>query len=318
MGHRPPRTQMSLRGNKLRMTTSPRVTLGSSKNSGSWLVKTYHYIRIGCDRISQRAAQGSLYRGAGRQRRSERLKVAPYTHGRWPCFFVTCDCVIPIAWLRCHRGRPKGVPPWSLCIPGFYDRWLVVRKNLPLYSNRLWWNLSGELPLYCGPFQQPSCHSLQSWPDGLKRHGKPLQFGHGPCIFVTCDCVIPIAWLRFRRGRPGGYSGGRPATRWGLPEASLLVWVCRGGTPHLSRRSVHVARPPRIPDILEIHDEWHTEKEPAHDNVRQALSGKITIIFILLCQLWAVRFLSAEQLTDPAIRQQLCRVLQHPAKWSWS
>jgi hypothetical protein len=103
----PPRTQMPLRGNKLKRTTSPRVILGSSKNSGSWLVKTYHYIRIGCDRISQRAAQGSLYRGAGRQRRSERLKVAPYAHGRWPCFFVTCDCVIPIAWLRFRRGRPR-------------------------------------------------------------------------------------------------------------------------------------------------------------------------------------------------------------------
>ena len=46
------------------------------------------YTRIGCDRISQRAAQGSLYRGAGRQRRSERLKVAPYVHGRWPCIFL--------------------------------------------------------------------------------------------------------------------------------------------------------------------------------------------------------------------------------------
>ena len=57
------------------------------------------YTRIGCDRISQRAAQGSLYRGAGRQRRSERLKVAPYAHGRWPCiFFAICDRVfVPIA-----------------------------------------------------------------------------------------------------------------------------------------------------------------------------------------------------------------------------
>ena len=79
---------MPLRDNRLRMTTSPRVNLGSSKNSGSWLVKTYHYTRIGCDRISQRAAQGSLYRGAGRQRRSERLKVAPYAHGRWPRIFL--------------------------------------------------------------------------------------------------------------------------------------------------------------------------------------------------------------------------------------
>ena len=38
---------------------------------------------------SQRAAQGSLYRGAGRQRRSERLKVGPYDGPGWgvsrPC-----------------------------------------------------------------------------------------------------------------------------------------------------------------------------------------------------------------------------------------
>ena len=77
---------MPLRGNRLKRTTSPRVTLGLWKKS--WLVKTCHYTRIGCDRISQRAAQGSLYRGAGRQRRSERLKVAPYAHGRWPCIFL--------------------------------------------------------------------------------------------------------------------------------------------------------------------------------------------------------------------------------------
>ena len=110
--------------------------------------------------ISQRAARGSLYRGAGRQRRSERLKDSPYAHGRWPCFFVTCDCVIPITWLRCRRGRPKGVPPRSLCIPGFYNRWLVVRKNIPII---LEWAVMKSL-----------------W---RASHGKPLQFGHGPCIF---------------------------------------------------------------------------------------------------------------------------------------
>ena len=35
-----------------------------------------------------RAAQGSLYRGAGRQRRSERLKVGPYAQGRGRVFFL--------------------------------------------------------------------------------------------------------------------------------------------------------------------------------------------------------------------------------------
>ena len=54
---------------------------------GSWLVKACRYTRMGCGRTSQRAAQGSLYRGAGRQRRSERLKVGPYAQGRWPCSF---------------------------------------------------------------------------------------------------------------------------------------------------------------------------------------------------------------------------------------
>ena len=55
---------------------------------GSWFVKARHYTRKGCDEISQRAAQGSLYRGAGRQRRSERLKVGPYAQGRGPCIFA--------------------------------------------------------------------------------------------------------------------------------------------------------------------------------------------------------------------------------------
>ena len=159
-------------------------------------------------------------------------------------------------WLRCrfaatnsnwiHRlewpsAREKIVARGSL---------FVARKNLPLYSNGLWWNLSGGLPLYCGPFHQPSCHSLQSWPDGLKRHGKPLQFGHGPCFFVACrPRSFFIAWLQYRRGRPNG----RPA--WilcisGIYDGRRMVviqsWVCRGGTPHLSprkgRSSLFVAR----------------------------------------------------------------------------
>ena len=49
-GRRPPRTQMPLRGNKLKRTTSPRVTLGLWKKS--WLVKACHYTRIGCGEIS--------------------------------------------------------------------------------------------------------------------------------------------------------------------------------------------------------------------------------------------------------------------------
>ena len=81
---------MPLRGNKLKRITSPRVTLGSSKNSGSWLVarKNLPSYKNRYGQISQRAAQGSLYRGAGRQRRSERLKGSPYAQGRWPCIFL--------------------------------------------------------------------------------------------------------------------------------------------------------------------------------------------------------------------------------------
>ena len=95
----------------------PRVTLGSWQRPwlvvrGSWLVKTYHYTRMGCGRISQRAAQGSLYRGADRQRRSERLKIGPYAQGRWPCIFSqSVTSFSPIACMRYRRGRPE--PFWS-------------------------------------------------------------------------------------------------------------------------------------------------------------------------------------------------------------
>ena len=32
------------------------------------------------------------------------------------------------------------------------------------------YSIAGGLALYCGPFQQPSCHSFHSCLDGLKRH----------------------------------------------------------------------------------------------------------------------------------------------------
>ena len=70
---------------------------------GSWLVKAYHYTRIGCDRILQRAAQGSLYRGAGRQSRSERLKVGPYAQGRWPCIFFAVRRTAAYSRVIFHR-----------------------------------------------------------------------------------------------------------------------------------------------------------------------------------------------------------------------
>ena len=54
---------------------------------GSWFVKAFHDTQMGCDEISQRDTQGSLYRGAGRKRRSERLKVVPYAKAMGRVFF---------------------------------------------------------------------------------------------------------------------------------------------------------------------------------------------------------------------------------------
>ena len=114
----------------------------------------------------------------------------------------------------------------------------VARKSLLLFSDKLWPNLSSGLatcePLQtyhytrigcdrvsqrdaslCCPFWQPSCAFRWSAPDGLKRLlGVPYAQGRGPCFFVACGPrSFFIACMRFRRGRPGGYSGGRPATR---------------------------------------------------------------------------------------------------------
>ena len=90
----------------------------------SRLIKVCHDTRMGCGRTSQRAAQGSLYRGAGRQRRSERLKVAPYAQGRWPYIFLLsvtalfpspdCDFVGDVP-----EDILEGVP---LCAEGFPKR----------------------------------------------------------------------------------------------------------------------------------------------------------------------------------------------------
>ena len=78
----------------------------------SWLVKACHYPRMGCDEISQRAAQGSLYRGAGRQRRSERLKVGPYECPDWGYF---CDLrpaiCVPSHFSPKRLRRPGGFFP---------------------------------------------------------------------------------------------------------------------------------------------------------------------------------------------------------------
>ena len=66
------------------------------------------------------------YRGADRQRRSERLNIGPYAQGRWPFFFAYCRIVATdihlIACMRYRRGRPKGVPLWEF-------RKMLCREN---------------------------------------------------------------------------------------------------------------------------------------------------------------------------------------------
>ena len=132
----------------------------------------------------------------------------------------------------------------------------AARKSLPLCLNRLWSNLTSGTPSHSCPFWQPSCTSRRSAPDGPKRLGTaPTHKAVGRDFFVVCktaadchlrpaNCVYFMNLLRrsrIRRGRPKPFwffrcrmvtrtdgSGGRPATRWGLPEASLSVWVCRG------------------------------------------------------------------------------------------
>ena len=81
--------------------------------------------------ISQRAAQGSLYRGAGRQRRSERLKGVPYAQGRWPCIFSTiCDQRLFSSPVCDSVGDvPEGVPPRIPCMTKIQDEWRTIISN---------------------------------------------------------------------------------------------------------------------------------------------------------------------------------------------
>ena len=90
---------MPLCGNRFKLTTSPRVTLGLWKKSwlvvrGSWLVKAGHYIRMGCGQISQRDA----------------LWASP-THKTDGRAFLPVAVSFSIAYMRYRRGRLKGVPP---------------------------------------------------------------------------------------------------------------------------------------------------------------------------------------------------------------
>ena len=85
---------------------------------------------MGCDCISQRAAQGSLYRGAGRQRRSERLKGRPLRTRPLAVYFFcdlrsfpspVCDTVGDDP-----EDVPEGVPSRIPCIARIYDEWHSV------------------------------------------------------------------------------------------------------------------------------------------------------------------------------------------------
>ena len=85
---------MPLRGDRLRMTTSPRVTLGSWKKSWlvvhcSWLVKACHYTRMGCGRISQRDA----------------LWASPTHKAVGRVFLWPVTAFIPIACMRFRTSR---------------------------------------------------------------------------------------------------------------------------------------------------------------------------------------------------------------------
>ena len=93
------------------------------------------YTRIGCDRISQRAAQGSLYRGAGRQRRSERLKVVPYECPEWGYF---CGLLPATSELRLFHesvaAKPHLIPRKSEQKRGPRTKFSTIVRDPFLYS----------------------------------------------------------------------------------------------------------------------------------------------------------------------------------------
>ena len=94
---------MPLRGDRLRMTTSPRVTLGSWKKSWlvvrcSWLVKAYYHSRISYGQISLAGSpRASPYRhtiGCDRVSQRDALRASP-THtvaGRFFCDLQPATC----------------------------------------------------------------------------------------------------------------------------------------------------------------------------------------------------------------------------------
>ena len=87
-----------------------------------------------------------------------------------------CYLAIPIGYRMWTKERTK--PELA---GDFIVKMMSLMKSLPLYSNRLWSNLTAGRLNQAGPYAQ----------------------GHWPCVFLqSVAAFIPIAWMRYRRGRP--------------------------------------------------------------------------------------------------------------------
>ena len=87
-----------------------------------------------------------------------------------------CYLAIPIEYRMWTKERTK--PELA---GDFIVKMMSLMKSLPLYSNRLWSNLTAGRLNQAGPYAQ----------------------GHWPCVFLqSVAAFIPIAWMRYRRGRP--------------------------------------------------------------------------------------------------------------------
>ena len=87
-----------------------------------------------------------------------------------------CYLAIPIGYRMWTKERTK--PELA---GDFIVKMMSLMKSLPLYSNRLWSNLTAGRLNQAGPYAQ----------------------GHWPYVFLqSVAAFIPIAWMRYRRGRP--------------------------------------------------------------------------------------------------------------------
>ena len=87
-----------------------------------------------------------------------------------------CYLAIPIGYRMWTKERTK--PELA---GDFIVKMMSLMKSLPLYLNRLWSNLTAGRLNQAGPYAQ----------------------GHWPCVFLqSVAAFIPIAWMRYCRGRP--------------------------------------------------------------------------------------------------------------------